>query len=82
MHKMGYNLKPINMKKKRAILTPQISTMPTRGPIRSAATGAEAHAKAKLDLTKLESHYGSTGTIISETDTLLWNGVTDVIFDE
>lgn len=71
------------MKKKRAILsTGMWSTNQKRGPIRSAATGAEAHAKAKLDLTKLEKHYGTIGTIISETDTLLWNGDTDPIFDE
>lgn len=71
------------MKKKRAILSTGIwSVNQKRGPIRSAATGAEAHAKAKLDLTKLESHYGSTGAIISETDTLLWNGDTDTIFEE
>ncbi|RZL61699.1 MAG: hypothetical protein EOO93_12495 [Pedobacter sp.] len=71
------------MKKKRAILSTGIfSASQKRGPIRSASTGSEAHAKASLDLTKLESHYASTGTIISEIDTLLWNGDTDPIFEE
>lgn len=71
------------MKKKRAILSNGIwAVNQKRGPIRSAPTGAEAHATAKKDLEKLESHYGTTGTIISETDTLLWNGDTDPIFNE
>ncbi|EOR96315.1 hypothetical protein ADIARSV_0550 [Arcticibacter svalbardensis MN12-7] len=71
------------MKKKRAILSTGIfSVNQKRGPIRSASTGSEAHEKAKLDLTRLESHYGSTGMIISDVDTLLWNGDTDSIFEE
>ncbi len=52
----------------------------TRGPIRAAASGAEAHVVAKKDLEKLEKHYGLTGNIIIESDPL-WNGGTDPIFD-
>jgi hypothetical protein len=70
------------MKKKRAILsTGGISVSNyTRGPIRAAASGAEAHVVAKKDLEKLEKHYGLTGNIIIESDPL-WNGGTDPIFD-
>ncbi len=52
-----------------------------RGPIREANTAGEATAMAKADLTKLETKYGTTGTVISETDTMLWAGDTDPIFD-
>jgi len=71
------------MKKKRAILASGIwSTQQKRGPICSAETAAEAYAKAKKDLEKLEKHYNTIGAVISESDTLLWKGEVDSIFEE